>query len=97
MAAIFNLYGGGQQIGLTLISKAYNDTEQREVVQRIKEFAKENAIEKMETEGFYQVVGYDARLGKGLNIAGQTINWNVVYAYSANRLYLGTPIIYQTY
>ena len=92
-----NWYGQGEKIGITFVSQAYKDITPVAMWEIIKQIQPSNVITEEENNKYYMAAGYDSFLGEGLTVAGEKLNWNVVYNKDRKRIYFGSPIIYQTY
>jgi len=90
-------YGRGEKIGITFVSRTYKDITPTMMSEIIRQIQPKNLIDTEENDKYYMAVGYDSFLGEGLMVAGQKLNWNLVYNKNMKRIYLGNPIIYQTY
>ena len=94
-------WGKGEIMGITVLAKAYEEMSLSAEEKFCAEIAgfldAEGRVYK--NGGGVDGVYYSPKLAKGLSVAAQEINYNIVLRPHAGRtdVYLGYPVIYQTY
>ena len=94
-------WGKGEIMGITALAKAYEEMSLSAEEKFCAEIAGFLDAEGMvyKNGGGVDGVYYSPKLAKGLSVAAQEINYNIVLRPHAGRtdVYLGYPVIYQTY
>ena len=94
-------WGKGEIMGITVLAKAYEEMSLSAEEKFCAEIAGFLDAEGMvyKNGGGVDGVYYSPKLAKGLSVAAQEINYNIVLRPHAGRtdVYLGYPVIYQTY
>ena len=94
-------WGSGEIIGITVLAQAYEEMsglEQKKIIAQAAEILHGQGQVHQSSDGM-EGVFFSPKLGKGLTVAEEELNFNMVIRNRENRcdIYLAAPLIYQTY